>query len=66
MVAHDLVSGESPWPGALLRYRDLQDRADAGDSSCSSSGEQGREPIPPAAGPASHAWPAGAALGMLA
>jgi len=31
MVAHDLVSGESPWPGALLRYRDLQDRADAGD-----------------------------------
>jgi hypothetical protein len=30
MVAHDLVSGESPWPGALRRYRDLQDRADAG------------------------------------
>jgi hypothetical protein len=30
MVAHELVSGESPWPGALRRYRDLQDRADAG------------------------------------
>jgi hypothetical protein len=30
MVAHDLVSADAPWPGALRRYRELQDRADAG------------------------------------
>jgi hypothetical protein len=30
MVAHDLVTADNPWPGALRRYRDLQDRADAG------------------------------------
>ncbi len=30
LVAHDLVSADSPWPGALLRYRELQDRADTG------------------------------------
>jgi hypothetical protein len=29
-VAHDLVSADTPWPGALRRYRELQDRADAG------------------------------------
>jgi hypothetical protein len=30
LVAYDLVSADSPWPGALLRYRELQDRADTG------------------------------------
>jgi hypothetical protein len=30
MVAHDLLSAAKPWPEALRRYRDLQDRADSG------------------------------------